>query len=137
MKNLAFLTCTPKQSEDLVELGIDCTAFMWHEWQKDATNGLWEVAIFKTPVRSASLLPAYTKQELDAMIGNDFDKPDMYRSDQITKATIETMYPVMFPTKMQEYKNGAQASAAVLIYLLTAKALNPVKVNERYLKMFP
>lgn len=143
MKNLSFITCDPRQAEQLVGLGINGIAFMWHERLKDPIKVgsrvvEWETAIFRNPKPGPDLLPAYTKQELDAMIGPDITpKPDFYPQDMISKATDPLTYPVMLPATMHIFSNGAHASAEALIYLLTIKFIDPVKVNERYLKMFP
>lgn len=144
MKNLSQITCGPEQAKELVELGITPVAFMWNGFEPaekqvegEPTRMAWAVAVYRKPVFSDELVPAWTKQELDAMIGPDIEKPDLFKKDQITKATLPETYPLMLPDKMLTFTNGARASAAALTYLLKVKYIDPVKVNERYLKMFP
>lgn len=142
--NLQQLTCTPQQSKELLVLGIDTKAFFWHRLTESANPpghplhqpAKWEVAQFKSPAVSDKMLPAWTKEELDLMIGNNWPKPDIYPARMVSKCTDPLSYPVTFPQVMKEYKRGAEASAAVLIYLLEKEEIDPVKAVENYNKVF-
>ena len=48
--------------------------------------------------------PAWTKEELDAMIGPEFPKPDLWKPDKVGKEQDPESYPVYYPDKMKIFK---------------------------------
>lgn len=140
MRNIQDLTCTPSQSEQLVKLGIEPEAYFWHErirlgYGIKEIADKWETAQWRTP-DPLRLLPAWTKEELDAMIGPERQKPDLYRPHLVTIHTNPNLYPVYFPNKLIEFNRGAQASAEALIYLLQKEVVIAADANTRYSGVF-
>lgn len=81
-------------------------------------------------------LPAWTKEELDAMIGPEFPKPDLWRPDKLGKEQDPESYPVYYADKMRIFKRGAEASADALIFLLQNKHVRAYDANQRYTDLF-
>lgn len=131
---ISKLVITPAQSRQLLWLGINAPAFLCH--YKDGANPEhWVTAIVDTQA-AYETLPAWTKEEIDAMIGPEFSKPDLWKPDEVTKSTDPESYPVYFPNKMKVYKYGAQASADALIFLLQNKHIHANDANSRYVDLF-
>lgn len=81
-------------------------------------------------------LPAWTKEELDAMIGPEFSKPDFWKPEKLGKEQDPESYPVYYPDKMRIFKKGAEASADALIFLLQNKHVRAYDANQRYTDLF-
>lgn len=146
MNNLEQLTASRNYCDNLQKLGILPIAFLW--WiiddQAATTEGektvlKYEVAPVVNPSPGAECLPAWTKTELDVMIGPEFSpKPDLFTRQQLgnSKLMKPESYPVYTPQKMQVFPNGADASAFSLIYLIEEGLLKVAECNERYSKLF-
>lgn len=140
--NLEQLTLSQQQSEKLVSLGIKAPAFLWHRKHLSDEGAAalkcspWETGLFLRPVPGPEMLPAWTKAELDAMIGPDLEKPDIYPTHLIGKATDPNTYPIFLPKSLIVFNNGAHASAEALIFLIENQNVDPFKATERYRKMF-
>ena len=88
MNNLEQLTASREICDALVELGIHEIAFMW--WLKDADSDAWEVCLVEQPEPFPGMcVPAWTKQELDAMIGPNMPKPDVYTTEEMGNNKLE------------------------------------------------
>lgn len=130
MLNLAMITASRELCEKLVEEGLRPNAFFWH-YQDGET---WKIAQFKTP-DTFNMVPAWTKQELDFMIGNDLPKPDLFDREKASKQDLD-QYPLFTPTKQYTFKNGADASAQALLLLISLQMIDPIKASERHDKHF-
>lgn len=84
------------------------------------------------------MVPAWTKAELDAMIGPNYAKPDLWEEmkQREKAATDPNTYPVFFLQGCSVFENGAQASAHGLIWLLQNDYINPADANDRYRAIF-
>lgn len=130
--NLAKLTAKPTQCKTLQSLGIKAPAFLNHH--RNGPND-WVTAPVGT-MAGYETLPAWTKEELDAMIGPEFSKPDLWKPDKVGKEQDPESYPVYYPDKMRIFKKGAEASADALIYLLQNKHVRAYDANTRYSDLF-
>ena len=155
MNRLEQLTAKPETCEKLVTLGIVPEAIIWHLFEEDEVKikeaedagkdisdedfGKWDACLLNEPVYVPEYkVPAWTKAEIDAMIGPNIPKPDLFTPDQLgnSKTLIAETYPVIFPDKMLVYDNGAEASAQALIWLIKNKYVTIADANYRYSKTF-
>lgn len=143
MNRLEQLTATPQTCERLVNLGINPVAIIWHLFEEDEKApeqpGKWDTCLLNEPVYVPEFkIPAWTKAEIDAMIGNDFPKPDFFTKEQFGQSeTLDPLhYPLVFPETMKIYTNGAEASAIALTWLIEKKHITAEAANERYSKVF-
>jgi hypothetical protein len=132
--NIAQLTANPGQAKILQSLGINAPAFLLHYKTSDNPER-WAVS-FSKPVETYETLPAWTKEELDAMIGPEFSKPDLWKPEKLGKEQDPESYPVYYPNKMRIFKKGAEASADALIFLLQNKHVRALDANTRYVDLF-
>jgi hypothetical protein len=142
------LTATPHQCQKLIKLGITApSAVFWHAHEEDGTQPnnddgspamRWGTAMYLQPKISETMVPAWTKEELDLMIGPDWPKPDIWETKAITGATDPLTYPIAYPDKMVVFKTGSQASADALLTLLEKGKVDPVEASQRLLyRLFP
>lgn len=153
MNNLEQLTAKRETCDRLVNLGIHEVAFMWHfrdtDWAAvnaaeesgeplDTVPTTWEVCLLEEPQPFPDqCIPAWTKAELDVMIGHKWPKPDLFTDKEWGNSKgIREEYPVYTIDKLYIYQNGAEASAQVLALLLEAEELDPVDCMARYFKVF-
>lgn len=143
MNNLEQLTANREFAKKLIELGITPKAFFWHLREYDEAKGeSWDCCILNSPEYVAGVkIPAWTKAEIDVMLGPDFLKPDLYDDDEVKAVSgarpfDRDKYPVFMPTNLYETKNGADASAKALIFFIENGNVDPNKCNERYKKLF-
>lgn len=139
MNNLEQLTASRKYCNGLFLLGITPISFLWWIVEKEGENITYEVAPVLNPSPGPTCLPAWTKTEIDVMIGPEFSpKPDLFTKQQLGNAKLmkPESYPVYTPQKMQVFDNGADASAFSLIYLIEGGLLKPGDCNNRYSKVF-
>jgi hypothetical protein len=120
------LVCTLEQAEKLMELGIGASSHF-------AYLGREVMPAFNIEDGDA---PAWTKEEIDTMLGPGIIKPDFQTPKHNSKASDPLTYPVYFPNVQKTFKTGAQASACALIYLLEKGTINPEDAVERYYKIF-
>ncbi len=134
---LTQLTATPAQCMSLLELGINAPSFLHHVGMDKNFSRYETKAVDLTDhCGYIPISPAWTKAELDVMIGPEFSKPDLMKPEMVIKEDDETTYPVYYMEKMMGFKNGAQASADALIYLLQKKAVRANDANARYTAVF-
>lgn len=139
MNNLYKLTCSPTQAAKLVELGIFPRAILWQRLDgKNAETLKWSVQQLIKPILSPECVPAWTKAEIDVMIGPRYAKADQWPDEKIREksATDPSQYPVFFLDRVEIFDNGAQASASGLIYLLQNEFITPDEASERYRAVF-
>lgn len=145
MNNLEQLTASKNLCEQLVELGINPVSFLWHsveivEGKKDEEgNPLFanDVCLLVEPeYKEGENIPAWTKAELDVMIGPVYAKVDLLTDEETTKNMDRYQYAVFFVNKMMLFKNGAEATAHGLIFLLQNKMIDAMEASERYSKLF-
>lgn len=143
--NLNQITAKPESCKQLYLRGIEVPAFFWHVKEDDKTkepdaSGKYPqkdaVYQFKTPVPGPDMIPAWTKEELDVMIGPDLPKPDLYSETLKSKATDPESYPVLLPGKMLVFKSGATASAEALIFLIDNDHVKVEDAIARHKKLF-
>lgn len=123
------LTCTKEQGQKLRDLGIVAdSAFRY---------GLTMVYFVGDQMEGEGYdVPAWTKEELDTMLGPGIIKPDFQMPKHNSKASDPMTYPVYFPNVQKTFKTGAQASACALIYLLEKGTIDAMDASERYFKLF-
>lgn len=110
-------------------LGIDADAFF--HWENDV-----DVSQFMNPAGNPNLVPAWTKAELDYMIGPALPKPDLLHPDKYSKYSKPDSWPLYFPGKMVEFSNGADAAACALVYLIEQEILDVETINSRYKQFY-
>lgn len=142
------LTATPAQCRRLIEMGITApAAVFWHHLEEDTTQPnnedgtpamKWTTAMYLQPKISDTMVPAWTKEELDLMIGPEWPKPDIWDPKDATGATDPLTYPIAYPDKMMVFKTGSQASADALLTLIAKDKVNPKEASDRLLfRLFP
>ena len=138
MKNLNLLTCSPKQSEALLRLGILPHCFFWHHLTGPADSVRWVTQQILKPMLGPEMVPAWTKAELDVMIGPQFAKPDLWEEmkQREKAATDPNSYSVFFLNSCEIFENGAMASARGLTWLIENEHINPADANNRYRAIF-
>jgi hypothetical protein len=139
MNDLYKIVCSPVQAGKLVDLGIFPRSILWQ--RLEGHNGetfSWKVQTLIKPILSPECVPAWTKAEIDAMIGPRFAKADLWPDEKIREksATDPNQYPVFFLDRVEVFDNGAQASAAGLIWLIQNEFIRPDQANERYRAIF-
>jgi hypothetical protein len=149
--NYDKLTCTREQADELQKLGILSNAFLWWVWEDVpefiAAEGkepeptgqkirTWNVIPLGEAPYHEGYLPAWTKHEIDTMIGPGWPKPDFFEPMRVSKATNPLGYPIYQASKMLSFDNGAQASAYALIEIMKMGKIDPVKASERYYAVF-
>lgn len=130
--NLEKLTASPVQCKILQNLGIKVPSFLCYYF-KDGINAFTAVMV---PGTEYETVPAWTKEELDAMIGPEFSKPDFWKPDKVSKGQDPESYPVYYLDKVKVFKRGAEASADALIFLLQNKHVHAYDANQRYTDLF-
>lgn len=154
MNRLEQLTANRSLCEHLVEMGILPTAIIWHLAEDDqeaiaaaelAGNELeetpvkWDTCLLQDPEPFPGVcVPAWTKAELDVMIGPLYPKPDLFTQKELgqSKTQEAETYPLFMPNKMVVCEVGADASAQALIFLLEQELLTVDTCNYRYMKVF-
>lgn len=141
MNNLEQLTASRNTCQKLFTLGILPSAFLWWlpEENSKPEEPTFEVCPVLNPLPNPECLPAWTKAELDAMIGPAFSpKPDLFTKEQLGgyKLAKPESYPVYFVEKMQVFENGAEASGAALVYLMEGGHITAASANYRLQKVF-
>lgn len=142
------ITATPEQCRRLIAAGITApAAVFWHNMEEDHSQPSnadgspfmrWDTAMFLQPKISATMVPAWTKEELDLMIGPGWPKPDIWELKDVTGATDPLTYPIHYPDRMVVFKTGAQASADALLTLIEKGKVDPKEASERLLfRLFP
>lgn len=143
------ITANPKVCQELVDLGIKPRAFLWHISDLHPTkltpSGdkmlVWETFELENPkFIPGGVVPAWTMEELNVMIGGDDPKPDLapesdviVRTDTATKTTyFDYTFGIFELSTVRIWKRGSQASAEILADLLKRGIIKPEKVNSRY-----
>jgi len=149
MQRLGQLTASREICNELVEMGVEEIAFLWHNREAiDAdTLGDWQVKPLADPAPLPdTCIPAWTKEELDVMIGPNRDKPDLFTDRELGLAAAEKedtpykykrhQYPIFMPDKLKVFTSGAEASAFVLKMLITSGKVTPEDCIKRYKNIF-
>lgn len=130
------LTAPVQNCVGLVSVGINPIAYIWHLRAGD----VWLTSELRTStVYNPQLaVPAWTKAELDVMIGSEYPKPDLWKEWELSQAIAQdpNRYPIYFPDKLLTFQNGAQASAEVLYFLISKNMVDVTDANERYKNIF-
>lgn len=151
MENLERIVASRAHCIKLMEFGINPRAFLWHTVEEDHTfpndeegNPVlkYEVCLLLNPEPRLTIygtIPAWTKAEIDAMIGPGLPKADFYDPEDLSRTTKEIkelMFPIYYPEKCVEMTSGADASAEILIYFIQKGNVSPVEASERHKKLF-
>lgn len=161
-KRINKMVATQQQCEALIDMGITATPVLFYHKR----SGLYHASpdnyldadfvenYEDQVVARTESVPAYTKAELDAMIGPNLPKPDLWTDKEFLnsgkniedeeveenfkkkRAQERESYPVFYPEKLLVYKNGAEASAEVLLFLLKNDHIKPKDANARHKKIF-
>lgn len=133
MQGLEKLTAPRNLCLDLVQLRVKPNAHFWHYFDGEG----WDVVMLKNPVFDPEkIIPAWTKEELDFMVGNEWPKPDLMGTYRQPEGFELDVYCIYFPDKMLQYKTGSEASADGLKWLLVNGKLDVKKLNDRFEKRF-
>lgn len=134
MHSLEKLTAKHEYCESLITLGVVPVAFLWYLC---TGADVWDVQAGSWKYTPGVMIPAWTKAELDIMIGNAFPKPDLPMSEEIWR-TIRSphIFTLKYPDKEREFSSGADASAEALVYLIENKVVTIDTLNKRYLDHF-
>lgn len=145
MNHLEQLTANRKQCDQLIKLGITSPAFLfWLEdlatTDQDRKDGKikYEVCPVENPEPGPDCVPAWTKAELDSMIGPELTKPDLFTKDQLGSLKMQKAesYPIHYIETMKVFFNGAEASADALIYLIENGHIKAADAVYRHSKIF-
>lgn len=147
MNAIAQITASKDICQTLVKLGITPRAFFWHLKEGDK----WDVWELEEPVYTeGESVPAWTKEELDIMLGGDHGVPILPET-RYTKVEVKdekTVYRYQYIfydiKKMYAWERvgktfinpGAQASATILQMALGDNWFTPEEANDRYNQFF-
>lgn len=79
--------------------------------------------------------PAWTKAELDVMIGPNINKPDLPNNIDLHRGDNPDLFITYYPERTL-MASGAECSAYVLRCALEAEKVNPLEAIARYNKQF-
>lgn len=147
------IVANPETCQEIVDQGITPTAFLWHVRSVDVkkvTSGnpdgyYYEVFEIEEPnYIKGVVIPAWTMEELNVMIGGDFAKPDLMPMDKTPVLNDKKEKQPYFDYKFgifqlsgaKTWPRGSQASALILSDLLKRSELKPKIVNQRYSYFF-
>lgn len=150
MNKLGQLTASLELCNELVDLGVEEIAFLWHTREAIDADNLtdWEVKPVQDPTPLPdTCVPAWTKAELEAMIGPNLQKPDLFTDKELALTIAgekkdtpypykRFQYPVFMPDMLKVFKNGADAAAFVLKLLIEHKHIKPEDCIKRYKQIF-
>ena len=161
MNAISQITASRDVCETLVKLGITSQAFFYHSKEVQKRKGesdiiTWDVWEFESGCQAYKpdeVVPAWTKQELDVMLGGDIPKPDLpelkntkvvttgFGKDQKTVFVYEYVYytikTMMTWGKTSIIHNpGPYASAKILLMALQYEWTTAAAANERYNAIF-
>lgn len=144
MSNLSKITASREICNKLVEQGIYEEAILWHSRTiregKELTD--WSVMPLTDPIpHPECCIPAWTKDELDVMIGPNFSKPqislDRFMGEGELARKMDRLIFSIYTAKSQLiFLNGAEASARALLELIEGGLMGPETCMERYFKFF-
>lgn len=124
----SLLVCSAAYSQQLVALGILPIACMCYE----STGGIWDFV--GEYVGQKPVLPAWTMNELDVMIGgdypNDLFKPEIYSQREWSAEADMLQYILYLPKSRKDHRAGADAYAAFLLYIINKVMVNPEDMKE-------
>lgn len=115
--NLNKIVCTPEQSQRLLDLEVQPGSALSFNFKNET-----EYVIGPAHAKAVKVLPAWTKHELEVMLGPAMPKPDFEH-----KAPFH--FRLLTKHGQTYYENGAEAAAAALIYLIEEGILKPKYVN--------
>lgn len=143
--NSELLVCNMEQTQQLMGLGILPVSCFCYEWvgvpgkTVGISNGrsievrppIGEYQFGGEYVGQEGAIPAWTYEELLVLIGPDYWKPDLFGKNEWTDNINMMQFALVLPTVRKDYKNGAQAMAELLAYLLLKKEVTAKSANER------
>lgn len=116
----------------LVDLGIEKQAVFF--WRTDPDFGKDYLLINTLP--NENDIPAWTYEEIRIMLGNHVNGADLPEPRPRAMEGEEITFYINFPDVQKSYKQGAQANAEILEFLLNKKQLKPEDANRRYRESF-
>lgn len=122
-------------SIELMQLGVFPVSVMWY-FRKSQDQEYMLLCGRHFKYLADSCIPAWSKEELDFMVGNKYKKPDLPEISAISKTQDTDLWVVYFPTVMKQYRKGSNASAEGLIYLLENEMIDIDVLNKRYFERF-
>jgi hypothetical protein len=146
MNAIAQITASTGDCDVLVDQGITPRAFFWHLKE----GQIWDVWEMEDPVyKKNHCVPAWTKEELDVMLGGDVGHPILPEKINTKVETVEKKvvyaYEYVFwdiksmytfkPTKTR-INPGAHASATILKRALAEGWITADEANDRYNQFF-
>lgn len=128
----SLFVCSPQQAQQLITLGILPAGFFCYELKSfTPAEGAPEYEFAGEYFDQHEPIPAWTLEELNVLIGGYFSKPDMPDAEEWTANRNMLHYILYFPDSLKSFLNGAQASAAFLIFLLQNDHITAAQANER------
>lgn len=128
------LTISKSMAEKLVFLGLENNA-VFHHFTEETEDGkaVDKVGRLSDPSEE---LPAWTFEEVRAMIGHFYVAPDLPEPKPRMIDGEQHKYCVNLPSSQFTYTSGAEACAKLLEYLLLEGLVTPEKAIERYNEVF-
>jgi len=118
MNLLEKIVCTPEQAQKLLNLGIQHGSALSFNYKNET-----EYLIGPPHPKATKVLPAWTKHELEVMLGPAMPKPDFEYKKPFH-------YKLVTKKWQKFYANGAVAAADALIYLIEEQILQAQYVTE-------
>ncbi len=151
MNPISQITASNQICDELVFLGVKPRAFFWNLKENDIWD-VWEVEE-QPEYKKNETVPAWTKEELDVMIGGDIVCPRLpeqinvkvisarHNEEKVTKYSYEYIFfepKTMFSWQPSQklFNPGATASAYVLKKAIQQGWIDIELVNERYNQFF-
>lgn len=132
---ISRLVCAREFSELLIASGVIPWAHMWHIW--DGEQWTIDAAVGGEEYEKGVLVPAYTKEELDVMLGPDMHVPTVPHPRTMGRLQDPTTHVWFGPAVRFDFARGADCTARVLVYWIhEMKAMKAADVNRRFIDVF-
>lgn len=135
---LSRIVCSRDFSLKLIEAGIYPWAHLWHYKTNISMEDSWNVVpkLEGYDFTPGIFIPAWTKEELDVMLGPDVRLPQLPQKVYVNSLQDPNAHSWFGASMRIDYEKGADCSAAVVLRGLEEKAFTPEEVNKRYSEVF-
>jgi hypothetical protein len=144
MNAISKLTASWESCQKLVTVGIEPRAFFWHTRDEheqstpEKPRFVWDVWEFEGVVnyKYGQIVPAWTMEELEVMMGPYMPKPVMPTKD--LRDTYTNPYEWIYFDSLHLYNwtKGSQAAADMLLEGLKQNLVTVAQANERYTNFY-
>lgn len=143
-KQLERITTSRNLCEELVKREVIPWAVLWHLLTDGEEQDLaeWLVGSMFIPTdgggeyKAGECIPAWTKEELDVMLGGEVKIPQLPRKTELSRFQNPNLHTGHTLSTRLDYEKGSDCSAALLIRLIDDKSLKVAEINKRFMDVF-